>query len=222
MSPNGTKLFNYHGAPAGFGANGDGNAWLERGEDGGLDRVYYLAAGSQHIGGNADAAALYRSTATDLSSFENVTEFYTGSVADCASIGANCPDVWQNVSGDPTTTILMWLQHPPWHKPWDTAWTIGKQASSTSAPVWAGRGLVDHSAAFIAAQSFDDVKGRRVIFAWVQTPANKVFVGLQSFPRELWLDLKTQKLHSRPVRFFVHFLSHFLRNFFACCFAHSR
>ena len=197
VSSNGTQMFNHHGAPAGFGPNGDGNAWLERDADGGLDRVYYLAAGMH--GGNADAAALYRSTTTGLISFENVTEFYTGSTADYAGIGTNCPDVWKNVSGDPTRTIMMWLQHPKWHKPWDTAWTVGSQASSASAPVWTGRGLVDHSAAFIAAQSLSDANGRRVIFGWVQTPVNPVFVGLQSFPRELWLDLKTQKLHSRPI-----------------------
>ena len=43
--------------------------------------------------------------------------------------------------------------------------------------------------------------GRRVIFSWVQTPAlpNAGFVGLQSFPRELWLEATTQRLHSKPI-----------------------
>ena len=58
---------------------------------------------------------------------------------------------------------------------------------------------MDHSAAFIAAQSFNDANGRRVIFAWVSTPANPIFVGLQTFPRELWLDAHSKKLHSRPI-----------------------
>ena len=57
------------------------------------------------------------------------------------------------------TTVLMWLQHPRWHKPWDTAWTVGTQANSSSAPQWTKRGLVDHSSAFIAAQSFTDPTG---------------------------------------------------------------
>ncbi len=226
VSKSGSKLFNYSGTPAGFGPNGDNNAWLAHDDDG-QDRVYYLAAGvHRDSDGAVDAAALYRSTSNDLSTFENVTEFYTGSAMDYAGIGVNCPDVWRNVSGDLNTTVLMWLQHPPWHRPWDTAWTVGTQASSTSAPTWAGtsqsdyrpffcvhkndellaslhnatgRGLVDNSAAFIAAQSFNDVNDRRVIFAWVSTPANPIFVGLQTFPRELWLDAHSKKLHSRPI-----------------------
>ena len=161
VSKNGSRLFQWHGSPTGFGAFGDNNAWLAHDDDG-QDRVYYLWGGIQHVGSDAvDAAALYRSTSDDLSTFEYVTEFYTGSTVDYAGIGVNCPDVWRNVSGDPNTTVLMWLQHPKWHPPWDTAWTVGTQASSTSAPTWAGRGLVDHSAAFIAAQSFNDANGRR-------------------------------------------------------------
>ena len=40
-----------------------------------------------------------------------------------------------------------------------------------------------------------------MIFSWVQTPAlpNAEFVGLQSFPRELWLEPTTQRLHSKPI-----------------------
>jgi beta-fructofuranosidase len=181
------------GAPAGFGHNGDNSAWLDG------EQVYYLSGGIH--GKSVDAAALYRSTVANLSTWEVVTEFYTGSTEDYAGIGVNCPDVWRNASGDPQTTVLMWLQHPRWHKPWDTAWTVGTQANSTSAPHWTQRGLVDYSSAFIAAQSFSDATGRRVIFSWVQTPAlpNAEFVGLQSFPRELWLEPTTQRLHSKPI-----------------------
>jgi sucrose-6-phosphate hydrolase SacC (GH32 family) len=193
VGTSGAVLFKLPGAPPGFGANGDSNAWLDAQED----AVYYLAAGMH--GKDADAAALYRSISPDLSSWELVTEFYTGSKADYAGIGANCPDVWRNASGDSEMTVLMWLEHPAWHKPWDTAWTVGAQANSSAAPRWTQRGLVDHSSAFIAAQSFTDAMGRRVIFAWVQTRPIEVFVGMQSFPRELWLDPKTRRLHSRPI-----------------------
>jgi sucrose-6-phosphate hydrolase SacC (GH32 family) len=199
VDKSGAALFKLTGAPPGFGTNGDNNAWLDAEED----AIYYLSGSTlnKDVDVDVDAAALYRSTSLDLnaSSWEFVTEFYTGSKADYSGIGANCPDVWRNASGDSETTVLMWLQHPPWHKPWDTAWTVGAQNNSSAAPHWTQRGLVDQSSAFIAAQSFTDAKGRRVIFAWVQTPPNKVFVGLQSFPRELWLDPKTQRLHSRPI-----------------------
>lgn len=195
VDKSGAALFQLAGAPPGFGINGDNNAWLDAEED----RIYYLSGST--LNKDVDAAALYRSTSLNLnsSSWELVTEFYTGSTADYSGIGVNCPDVWRNASGDSETTVLMWLQHPPWHKPWDTAWTVGAQDNSSSAPRWSQRGLVDQSSAFIAAQSFTDAKGRRVIFAWVQSPPNKVFAGLQSFPRELWLDMKTQRLHSRPI-----------------------
>ena len=197
VGKSGAALFKLTGAPPGFGSNGDNNAWLDTQED----RVYFLAAGIQAVNstGKVDAAALYRSTSADLSSWELASDFYTGSTADYAGIGANCPDVWRNATGDSETTVFMWLQHPTWHKPWDTAYTVGAQDNSSVAPRWTGRGLVDNSAAFIAAQSFNDANGRRVIFAWVQTPPNSVFVGMQSFPRELWLNSKTQRLHSRPI-----------------------
>jgi hypothetical protein len=193
VGKSGAPLFNL---PSGA-LNGDNNAWL----DGEEDSVYYLAGGIKtvNVTSKVDAAVLYRSTLANLSSWELVSDFYTGSTADYAAIGVNCPDVWRNATGDSKTTVLMWLQHPPWHKPWDTAWTVGAQDNSSAAPRWAGRGLVDHSSAFIAAQSLNDANGRRVVFAWVQTPPSKVFVGLQSFPRELWLNPETQRLHSRPI-----------------------
>lgn len=193
VGKSGAALFKLRGSPPGFGNFGDNNAWLDAAED----TVYYLVGGIRD--GDVDAAALYRSTAPSLDAWELVTEWYSGSKADFKGIGTNCPDVWRNATGDSRTTVFMWLEHPPWHKPWVTAYTVGPQQNSSAAPRFAGRGLVDNSAAFIAAQSFTDAKGRRVIFAWVNTPTNPVFVGLQSFPRELWLDESTQRLHSRPI-----------------------
>jgi sucrose-6-phosphate hydrolase SacC (GH32 family) len=150
-----------------------------------------------------------------------VSLFWEGSVWDGAppgSSGTNCPDVWRP-QGSRNLTVGLWLLHPPWQLPWVTAYTVGEHggaapavAAATSsfgrgsgarpreppaAVAWRQRGVVDQSSEFIAAQSFTDAAGRRVLFGWVQTPlppgcaaggAGPAFVGLQSFPRELWID----------------------------------
>ena len=51
-----------------------------------------------------------------------------------------------------------------------------------------GQGQYDHSADFVASQSFDDPRGRRVLMGWVGGPHGKRFTGAQSIPRMIVAD----------------------------------
>lgn len=51
-----------------------------------------------------------------------------------------------------------------------------------------GQGQYDHSADFIASQSFDDPRGRRVLIGWVGGPHGTKFTGAQSIPRMIVAD----------------------------------
>lgn len=51
-----------------------------------------------------------------------------------------------------------------------------------------GQGQYDHSADFVASQSFDDPRGRRVLMGWVSGPHGKRFTGAQSIPRMIVAD----------------------------------
>ena len=51
-----------------------------------------------------------------------------------------------------------------------------------------GQGQYDHSADFIASQSFDDPRGRRVLIGWVGGPHGAKFTGAQSIPRMIVAD----------------------------------
>jgi sucrose-6-phosphate hydrolase SacC (GH32 family) len=51
-----------------------------------------------------------------------------------------------------------------------------------------GQGQYDHSADFIASQSFDDPRGRRVLIGWVGGPHGSKFTGAQSIPRMIVAD----------------------------------
>ena len=51
-----------------------------------------------------------------------------------------------------------------------------------------GQGQYDHSPDFVASQSFDDPRGRRVLFGWVNGPRGSKFTGAQSIPRMIVAD----------------------------------
>jgi len=194
-------------------SGGDNYAWL--GEDG--KTVYALGGGMSKAKG--PEAMVFKSTSHDLLKWEFDSVLYNGSAAD-SSIELNCPDLFPIAEG---RFALIWLAHPPWHKPWITIWELGYIDPASKKFVTETRGLADQSSSFIAAQSFwvppsslapipvANPRGgsaassqaglasrRRVQFSWVDPGLTGNSEGAQTLPRTISLSTDGQALTFSP------------------------
>ena len=84
----------------------------------------------------------------------------------------NCPDAFKLPDG---RWVFAYLTHATQYASTRILSFLGS-CDATFACVWpeSGQGMYDHSADFIASQSFEDSSGRRVLFGWVGGPHGKV------------------------------------------------